>query len=55
MYDIKGLTTKDINLDKFWTIQSRVNNTLYAKFRAYLIDNTQIIGSYYLKDGVEFK
>ncbi|MCR8696657.1 MULTISPECIES: capsule biosynthesis protein [Campylobacter] len=55
MYDIKGLTTKDLNLDKFWSIQSPVDKELYSKFRAYLIDNTQITGSYYLKDGVEFK
>lgn len=55
MYDIDGLTTKDIGLDNFWNIQKPVDKQLYSKFRSYLIDHTQVIGSYYLRDGIEFR
>lgn len=54
MYDIDGLTTKDVGLDYFWSGQRPVDGALYAKFRAYLIDHTQVLGSYYLRDGIEF-
>ena len=54
MYDIDGLTTKDVSLDYFWSGQMPVDKALYFKFRSYLIDNTQVIGSYYLRDRVEF-
>jgi capsular polysaccharide export protein len=54
MYDIDGLTTKDVSLDYFWSGQRPVDRALYAKFRAYLIDHTQVLGSYYLRDGIEF-
>lgn len=48
IYDIEGLTTKGISLDKFWTKHRTVDSKLYVKFRRYLLDHTQIPGSFYL-------
>ncbi|WP_235597615.1 capsule biosynthesis protein [Campylobacter iguaniorum] len=48
MYDIDGLTSKGMSLDKFWTHHKPVDRDLYHKFRQYLLDKTQIPGSFYL-------
>ncbi|TLE16079.1 capsular biosynthesis protein [Helicobacter apodemus] len=49
-YDIDELTFQE-SLDKFWkaTKKYKINLQLYKKFRSYLIDNTQINGSFYGK------
>jgi capsular polysaccharide export protein len=48
IYDIQGLTFQK-SLDKFWgEAQSfRPDPELFARFRAYVIDHTQIAGSFY--------
>ncbi len=47
IYDIKGLTCKDIPLDEFWERYRVPNEGLFEKFRRYLIENTQLNGSFY--------
>ncbi|QOP41429.1 capsule biosynthesis protein [Sulfurimonas marina] len=46
-YDIDGLTSKGVALDKFWTEYKEVDQELFNKFRCYLIEKTQINGSFY--------
>jgi len=46
IYDIDGLSDKK-NLDEFWKNPTKPNKELFNKFRAYLINNTQINGSFY--------
>ncbi len=49
MYDIKGLCfQKDIN--SFWRNANKVNYDLFKKFRSFLINKTQIVGSFYNKE-----
>ncbi len=49
MYDIKGLCfQKDINA--FWRNANKVNYDLFKKFRGFLIEKTQIVGSFYNVD-----
>lgn len=46
MYDIKGLCfQKDINA--FWKSANKVNFNDFKKFRNFLIDKTQVVGSFY--------
>ena len=40
MYNIEGLTAKDVDLDGFWSLDLQVNKGLYKKFRVYLVKNT---------------
>ena len=40
MYNIEGLTAKDVDLDGFWNLDLQVNKGLYKKFRVYLVRNT---------------
>lgn len=47
LYDIDGLTSKGISLDDFWQDYKEVNQELFDKFRCYLIEKTQINGSFY--------
>jgi capsular polysaccharide export protein len=47
MYDIEGLTAKDVDLDGFWSLDLQVNKGLYKKFRVYLVKNTQVNMSFY--------
>jgi len=47
MYDIEGLTAKDVDLDGFWSLDLQVNKDLYKKFRVYLVKNTQVNMSFY--------
>ena len=47
LYDIEGLTCKGMSLDDFWVNYKKPNYELYKKFRAYLIENTQLNGGFY--------
>ncbi len=49
IYDVEGLTLPASGLDTFWSEQPPVDSALYQKFRQYLIENTQINGSFYGK------
>ena len=46
LYDIKGLTDQQ-SLDKFWANPTPTNRGFYLKFREYLIEQTQLNGSFY--------
>ncbi|MBD3797324.1 MAG: capsular biosynthesis protein [Campylobacterales bacterium] len=46
-YDIEGLTSKGVTLDQFWREYKEVDQELFNKFRCYLIEKTQINGSFY--------
>ncbi|MDQ7085949.1 MAG: hypothetical protein Q9M36_14020 [Sulfurovum sp.] len=47
IYDIEGLTMKGSNLDDFWLLQTHPNRVLFEKYRQYIINTTQINGSFY--------
>lgn len=49
VYDIKGLSNKGVSLRKFWHSHKKPDEILYQKFKQYLIDNTQLNGSFYGK------
>ncbi len=49
IYDVEELTHPASALNVFWSEQSPVDSALYQKFRQYLIENTQINGSFYGK------
>ncbi|MDR2100225.1 MAG: capsular biosynthesis protein, partial [Campylobacteraceae bacterium] len=42
VYDIKSLTCKGVKLDDFWQNTKAPDKNLYQKFRAFLIQNSQI-------------
>lgn len=46
LYDIKGLTDQK-PLDEFWGNPTPPNREFYLKFREYLIEQTQLNGSFY--------
>ncbi|MGB7800497.1 capsule biosynthesis protein [Buttiauxella sp.] len=48
LYDIKGLTYQG-NLHQFWNADFKPDMKLFKKFRAYLLENTQINAVYYGK------
>lgn len=47
VYDITGLSNKGTSLKKFWHQHQKPNAELYRKFRQYLIQTTQLNGSFY--------
>jgi len=47
IYDIKGLTNKGTSLKKFWHQHQKPDPDLYKKFTQYLIQTTQLNGSFY--------
>ncbi len=47
IYDIEGLTNKGLSLRKFWHQHKKPDAELYMKFKQYLIDTTQLNGSFY--------
>lgn len=47
VYDIKGLTNKGTSLKKFWNQHKKPDAELYKKFKQYLIQTTQLNGSFY--------
>lgn len=49
IYDIDGLTCKEMRLDEFWHKQVIPDSELYKKYRNYLIETTQLNGSFYGK------
>jgi capsular polysaccharide export protein len=46
-YDIEGLTCQGMSLDRFWTQHKPPQQKLFQKFKSHIIDQTQIIGSFY--------
>lgn len=48
IYDIDGLTCKNMSLDDFWNNYKEVDKKLFKKFRGYLIQTTQINSNFYL-------
>ncbi len=55
IYDIDGLTSQGVSLDDFWKNYKIPNDLLFHKFRNYLIETTQLNGSFYGRFPVEFK
>lgn len=49
IYDIHGLTCKDMDLDQFWTEHSSPDRDLFHRYRKYLISETQLNGGFYGK------
>ena len=47
VYNIEGLTCKHLSLDKFWTTYRAPNEVLFKKYRQYIIEKTQLNGSFY--------
>jgi len=47
IYDIRGLTCYGMSLDNFWTDYILPDHLLYDRFRDYLIEHTQLNGSFY--------
>jgi capsular polysaccharide export protein len=47
VYDIEGLTNKGTSLHRFWYHHKAPDPDLYGKFRGYLIEHTQLNGSFY--------
>ncbi len=47
IYNIEGLTCKGMSLDDFWNSQQAPDMKLVQKYRAYLINTTQLNGSFY--------
>ena len=47
IYDIEGLTNKGLSLRKFWHQHKKPDAELYLKFKQYLIETTQLNGSFY--------
>jgi capsular polysaccharide export protein len=47
MYDIDGMTCKGLPLDRFWTEYKGPDRKLFRQFRNYLIEKTQLEGSFY--------
>ena len=47
LYDMKGLTNIGKSLSDFWNDPEIPDNNLYIKFRQYLIQTTQLNGSFY--------
>lgn len=46
IYDLPGLTFQE-NLAAFWRNTGKVNKNLYNRFRGYIIEHTQLNGSFY--------
>lgn len=48
IYDIEGLTSKDISIDDFWQNYTKIDRELFDKFKGHLIQTTQINSNFYL-------
>ncbi len=55
LYDIEGLTCKGLTLDEFWDNYIKPDYDLFKKFRAFLIENTQLNGGFYGRFPREFE
>lgn len=51
-YNIDGLTNQN-KLEEFWHSRTQPDLNLYAKFRNYVMEKTQINGSFHSVDGIE--
>ena len=49
VYDIEGLTNKGISLRKFWHRHKKPDRTLFLKYKRYIVEQTQLNGSFYGK------
>ena len=49
LYDIKGLTNKDVALKDFWQQQSKPDKVLFEKYQRYIVYNSQLNASFYGK------
>jgi len=47
IYDINGLTNKDVSLNTFWLWPKSPNRTLALKFKYYLVRSTQLNGNFF--------
>lgn len=47
VYDIKELTCQGMSLDDFWTNYATPDETLFQKYRQYVITQTQLNGNFY--------
>lgn len=47
LYDIEGLSCKNMILNDFWKKHKKPNMHLYEKYRSYIIKHTQINGNFY--------
>jgi capsular polysaccharide export protein len=47
IYNIEGLTNKNISLDEFWNNYKSPDMAIYRKYRNYIIEQTQLNGSFY--------
>ena len=55
IYDMDGLTSHGMSLDDFWKNNTVPDDQLFHKFRNYLIETTQLNGSFYGRFPVEFE
>ena len=55
VYDMDGLTSQGMLLDDFWENYKIPDDILFHKFRSYLIQTTQLNGSFYGRFPVEFE
>ncbi len=55
IYDMEGLTNKGISLKRFWLQHKKPDGELYSKFKQYLVENTQLNGSFYGRFPKELK
>ena len=55
VYDIDGLTNAGKPLEEFWNDPRKPDEGLYRKFHAYIVDKTQLNGSFYGRMPVEFE
>jgi capsular polysaccharide export protein len=55
VYDMPGLTNAGKPLDRFWNDPEKPDPELYRKFHAYIVDKTQLNGSFYGRMPVEFE
>jgi len=53
IYDIEGLTNRELSIDRFWRDYTPPSKELYLKFVNYLIDKTQLNGSFYGRFPIE--
>ena len=47
IYDMEGLSNKGKTLKEFWSNHSEPNPELYIKYKQFLVQNTQLNGSFY--------
>ncbi len=55
IYDIEGMTCKGMALNDFWEKYKTPDKNLFLKFRNYLLETTQLNGSFYGRFPVELE